>query len=102
MLIEEVTSGAEADDDTAGVAVGGQAGRIVQDAPAGDDVEFVNVVLDVADVVCLRAGGMGRVGVSAVGREGRSGQAEMGVVEVGGCGTKGVDFLEVRAFESGS
>lgn len=44
--------------------------------PAGDHVEFVAVVFDVGDA----AGG-------------RGGEAEAGIVEVGGGGAEGVDFL---------
>ncbi len=78
MLVEQVAAGAHADEDFAAVPVVQDLGDVVEDAPAGDHVEFVAVVLDVRDAA---AGGF-RARV-ACGRG--AGWAEGGVVEMG-CG----------------
>ena len=78
VLAEEVTAGAKADEDRAAVAIVEDGADVVKEAPAGDEVVFVAVVLDMRDA----RGGIG-------------GEGEEGVVEVAGCGAEGVDFLDV-------
>ena len=75
-----MSAGAAADEDFAAVAVVWGCGDVVEDAPAGDHVEFVAVVLDVRDTAVK----VGR----RCGREGTH-----GIVEVRGGGAEGVDFL---------
>lgn len=87
MLIEKVTRDAEADEDGAGVAIRGQGSGVVQDAPAGDEVELVDVVFDVGDAVFYKRWGGGRGGCGLVT------EGEAGVVKVGGCAAEGIDFL---------
>lgn len=78
MLVEQVAAGAHADEDFAAVTVVQDLGDVVEDAPAGDHVEFVAVVLDVRDAAF--DGFRARV---ACGRG--AGRVEGGVVEMG-CG----------------
>lgn len=92
MLIEQVAAGAHADEDLAAVAVVEDLGHVVEDAPAGDHVEFVAVVLDVRDAP---AGGFRARGV----RGGGAGWVEGGVVEMRGGGAEGVDFLRTEICE---
>lgn len=76
VLVEEVAGGAHAHEDAAAVAVVEDGHGVVENAPARDHVVFVAVVFDVGDA----SGGGG-------------GDAEARVVEVGGGGAEGVDFL---------
>lgn len=66
------------DKDFAGIAVGEEGSDGVENAPARDHVVLVGVVFDVWD-------GRGRL----------SGACSRRVVELGGCGAEGVDFLRV-------
>lgn len=70
-----MTAGAYADEDFAAVAVVKDLGDVVEDAPAGDHVEFVAVVLDVRDAATDRFGADGVC-------EGGAGRVEGGVVEM--------------------
>lgn len=79
VLVEEMPRGAHAHEDGAAVAVVEHGHGVVEDAPAWDHVVFVAVVLDVGD---------------ASGR--RGGNAEARVVEVGGGGAEGVNFLDLK------
>lgn len=83
MFHEHVPRGAQTDEDAPGVAVCEEVFGGVEDAPAGDHVVFVGVVLDVWDTGRGHGGGVREEGGSVGGR----------IVEVGGCGAKGVDFL---------
>ena len=80
MLVEHVARGIQADEDGARVSVVENFGRVVQNAPAGNHVVFVAIMLDVGDD----------------GVRGSFAQVGLRIVKMGCCGAEGVDFLSSR------
>ena len=84
MFYEHVTRGSHADENFTGIAICEEAFGGVEDAPTGNHVVLVGIVFDVGDTGRVFDGGVREEGCCV---------CFWRIVEVGGCGAEGVDFL---------